>query len=462
MADKTPDFLVQALKFGIHPGLERITRLCELLGHPEKSFKVIHIAGTNGKGSATAFASSMLAASDLKVGIFTSPYLERFSERIRIIDGHEGLLKYAADDSYGEIPDRDLAELSAKVQEAAATAVAEGIENPTEFELITAICFLYFKQENIDIAVLETGLGGRLDSTNVFDDPIASVITSIGMDHMEVLGDSIDKIAREKAGIFKEKCAAICLDPYEMILSDEQAEDARKALTEEAEQKHADLRYITPNTSSISYTDNFTMTFTIDALGGRTVETTLLGDHQCSNCTLAAEAVMEASNTFSQITADKCAEGISLTRWKCRAEVISTSPLVILDGGHNPQGAESFAKVYGRLAGGQIIKHKARLVIGVMKDKDVEGVIEQYRDGGIDIAEVWPVRVNNPRTEDPDKLYNIIKQVYNRSIGRGSSDMPEEAAELALARSKEDNMPLIVTGSLYLLGQVRGTVKRLI
>ncbi len=462
MAVQTPDFLTKALKFGINPGLARINRLCELLNHPEKSFRVIHIAGTNGKGSASAFASSMLAASGLKVGIFTSPFLERFSERIRVIDGREGLRRYLEDDSYGEIPDDALAKLSGMTKDAAARLVEEGIEDPTEFELVTAICFLYFRDESIDVAVMETGLGGRLDSTNVFADPIASVITSIGMDHMEILGDTISKIAYEKAGIFKAGRPAFCLDPSSMILFPEEAAEAADTLAAEAADKECSLRFITPRTETIEYTDRYTMRFAVDALDGRVCETSLLGDHQCGNCTLAACAVMEAKEIFPSITVDSCIEGIRDTVWKCRAEIINKEPLVILDGGHNPQGAESFAAVYGKISGGEIIKKDARLVIGVMKDKDVEGIIGRYREGGIKIAEVWPVRVNNPRTEDPDKLYNIINKVYNESIDRGSSDVPETAVRLAFDKSGEDGMPLIITGSLYLLGQVRGEIKRLI
>ena len=461
MADKTPEFLTQALKFGINPGLDRIMRLCELLGHPERSFRVIHIAGTNGKGSVSAFASSMLAASGLKVGVFTSPYLERFSERIRIIDGLDGLKRYVEDDSYGEITDEALERLSAEVREAAAKAVEEGIEDPTEFELVTAICFLYFRETGIDVAVMETGLGGRLDSTNVFADPVACVVTSIGMDHMEVLGDSIGQIAREKAGIFKKGCKAFVADPDSMILSREEAAEVRNVLSEEAADKGADLLYVVPADDTIEYTGDYSMEFEVDALGSRRVHTGLLGDHQCSNCTLAAHAVMEAAKIWPSINADTCAEGIRLTNWKCRAEILCKDPLVILDGGHNPQGAESFARTYGKIAGGSLAGKPSRLVIGVMKDKDIEGIVREYKAWGMNFAEVWPVKVNNPRTAAPDELYIIINKVYNKPISRGTETDPEEAVRLAFARSQEDGMPLVITGSLYLVGQIRGVAKRL-
>ena len=192
-----PSVLTGALKFGIKPGLERITRLLELLGNPQDSVKAVHVAGTNGKGSVCTFLSTILACDGKKVGIFTSPYLERFSERIRIIDGREDAVRLAEDDSTGEIPSGRLNELSDRVAKAMEKMLAEGMEHPTEFELITAIGFLYFAEEKVDIAVLETGLGGRLDSTNVIDKPVATAICAIGLDHCAVLGSDVSQIASE-------------------------------------------------------------------------------------------------------------------------------------------------------------------------------------------------------------------------------------------------------------------------
>ena len=208
---KVPEVLKGALQFGIKPGLERITELMRLLGNPQDSFRSVHIAGTNGKGSVATFISSILASADMKVGVFTSPYLERFTERIRIIDGREGLARYVEDDSYGEIGQEDLARYSAMVKAARDKMVAEGLaDEPTEFELITAICFLYYADQKIDAAVLEVGLGGRLDSTNIIKDPLVTVITALGLDHCGVLGNTISEITGEKAGIFKEGSPAVC------------------------------------------------------------------------------------------------------------------------------------------------------------------------------------------------------------------------------------------------------------
>ena len=201
--DNTPEFLKNSLKFGINLGLERMEALDRALGNPQDSFRAVHIAGTNGKGSTSAFIASILAASGRKVGIYTSPFLERFNERMRIIDGRDGLIKYVEDETYGEIPDDILASLSNEVEKACSEITKQGVEHPTEFELVTAVCYLWFRSEQIDVAVLETGLGGRLDSTNVIRNPFCSVITAMGLDHQDRLGDTIEKICYEKAGIIK-------------------------------------------------------------------------------------------------------------------------------------------------------------------------------------------------------------------------------------------------------------------
>ena len=190
-----PDILKGALKFGIKPGLERIGELMRLLGNPQDKFRSIHIAGTNGKGSVATFISSIMAANDMKVGVFTSPYLERFTERIRILDGKKGLMDFIADDSTGEISQADLDKYSGMVKKAREKMVSEGLcDEPTEFELITAICFLYFADMKVDVAVLEVGLGGRLDSTNIIKDPLVTVVTAMGLDHTGVLGNTISEM----------------------------------------------------------------------------------------------------------------------------------------------------------------------------------------------------------------------------------------------------------------------------
>lgn len=451
-----PSVLTGALQFGIKPGLERINRLLELLGNPQEQLKAVHVAGTNGKGSVCTYLSTILACDGKKTGVFTSPYLERFSERIRIIDGKEGVKAFLEDDSYGEIPAERLNELADKVKAAQEQMFSEGMEHPTEFELITAIGFLYFAEEKVDIAVLETGLGGRLDSTNVIDKPVATAVCAIGLDHCNVLGSTVSEIASEKAGIFKTGVPAICLDPDDMILPEEMKDDVRKALTSKAAEKNAPISFISVKEAvqTVSFGMDGKMSFTLE---GRKYNTLLNGRHQVSNAALAI-----ALAGICNVSENAIVEGIALSRWKCRCEILSFSPVVIIDGGHNPQGAESLASVFCDIFGGKLKGSKIRVVAGMMADKDVKGVYEAYRDGGLNIAEAVTVRPDNPRSMEPNELSRIINLVYNNKVQTLEAGSPEEGVRIALERSVADGMPLLVTGSLYLAGQVRGYLKGII
>ena len=312
-----PSVLTGALQFGIKPGLERINRLLELLGNPQDEVKAVHVAGTNGKGSVCTYLSTILACDGKKVGVFTSPYLERFSERIRIIEGREGAVAFAEDDSTGEIPSDRLNELSDKVKAAQDQMLAEGMEHPTEFELITAIGFLYFAEEKVDIAVLETGLGGRLDSTNVLEAPVATAVCTIGLDHCKVLGSTVAEIAAEKAGIFKAGVPAVCLDPDDTILPEEMKGDVRRVLTEKAGETGSPLTFIGVKDAleTVSFGDDGKMSFELD---GRRYSTVLNGRHQVANAALAI-----ALARLCKASEDAIEEGISLSRWKCRCEILS-------------------------------------------------------------------------------------------------------------------------------------------
>ena len=451
-----PSVLSGALKFGIKPGLERITGLLELLGNPQDSIKAVHIAGTNGKGSVCAFLSTILSCDGRKVGVFTSPYLERFAERIRIIDGRKDAVRLSEDDSIGEIPSKRLSELSDRVAKALETMLSEGMEHPTEFELITAIGLLYFAEEKVDIAVLETGLGGRLDSTNVIKKPVATGISAIGMDHCGVLGTTISQITSEKAGIFKAGVPAICTDPGEMILPDEMKEDVRNTLTSVALEKGSPLTFISTNGAceTVRFDLDGKMSFALD---GKQYRTSLNGRHQVSNAALAIALARVCGASQGAIE-----EGISITGWKCRLELLSLDPVVIIDGGHNPQGAESLAVTMSEIIGGTIKGRKIRIVAGMMADKDVRGVYEAYRDGGLNIAEAVTVRPDNARSMDPANLSEIINDVYNNKVQTTEARSPEDGVRMALERSKADGMPLLVTGSLYLAGQIRGYLKGII
>ena len=452
-----PELLNGALKFGIKPGLERITELMRLLGDPQDRFKSVHIAGTNGKGSVATYISSVMAASGKTVGVFTSPYLERFSERIRIIDGAKGLYEYVRNDSYGEISDEDLKKYSDMVKLAKDKMIEEGLcDEPTEFELITAICFLYFADKNIDVAVLETGLGGRLDSTNIISDPLVTVITAIGLDHCGVLGSTAAEITAEKAGIFKEGSPCVCYEPDLMIIPDEMKDDVRKTLLAKAAEKNISITFAGDKSAfdSAVFTKDGRMEFIYD---GVRYSTFLNGRHQIGNAVCAVEACRVCGIEDSYIV-----EGISLARWKCRAEILNVAPTVIIDGGHNPQGALSLGSTINDMLGGSLRGKPVRLLMGVMEDKDVEGILEAYKTCGLNIVSAVTVTPDNPRSEPADVLARKINYVYNISDDFETVPDAVEGARTAYAKTARDGKILLATGSLYLAGQIRSTLKGLI
>ena len=454
---KVPELLEGALKFGIKPGLERITTLMRLLGDPQDTFRSIHIAGTNGKGSVASYISTIMAASDKKVGVFTSPYLERFTERIRILDGREGLTGFLENDSYGEISEADLKKYSSLVGQARDKMIAEKLcDEPTEFELITAIGFLYFADRKVDVAVLEVGLGGRLDSTNIIKDPMVTVITALGLDHTGVLGSTISEITGEKAGILKEDCPCVALDPDLMILSEDMQKDVRKTLIEKASEKNINITFAGSKKAfdSAVFTEDGRMKF---EYGGQVYTTFLNGKHQIGNAITAIEAARICGVSDTSIL-----EGIALARWKCRAEILSMDPVVIIDGGHNPQGATSLANTMNEMLGGKLKGKPVRILIGVMQDKDVSGILEAYRSCGLNIVSAVTVTPDNPRSEPADILANKIKDVYNISEDLEACDNAEEGAKLAYEKTLKDGKILLATGSLYLAGQIRATLKGLI
>lgn len=461
---KTPEFLKQSLAFGINLGLQRMQKLMELLGNPQDELKVVHVAGTNGKGSTVSFISSILAASGFKVGVFTSPYLERFSERMRIIDGAEGLNRLLADDSEGEIDGDSLEKYTKQVELATSEMVSLGFEHPTEFELVTAISFLWYSEEKTDICVLETGLGGRLDSTNIISKPELTVITAIGMDHMAVLGDTIDKIAGEKAGIFKLGCPIVAEDTNEMLISQPEREAVRTVLDSKASEAGQKINYASCGDIKTWYTEDARMKFSYseDTCLGRVYELSIIGEHQVKNCVAAIKSARILSQKYPQITDETILEGVQKTRWKGRAEFLSFNPIIILDGGHNPQCAESLMQTLNASLKNEAKNSRIRFVIGAMKDKNIDSMLETIRDSGMNITDFYAVRVSNPRSFEPDELYKHIEHVYNSRVKITCYDDACEGVEAAFNSAIENGTPLIIGGSLYLVGEVRSRIRKLI
>ncbi len=416
-------------KFGSKLGLERMSKLMELLGNPQDEMKVIHVGGTNGKGSVCRYVYSILQENGYKVGLYTSPYLERFTERIEF-DGQE-------------ISQEDLVTFSAMVFEKTEEMIRLGYDSPTEFELVTAIGFCYFKSKNIDFLVLEVGLGGTGDSTNIIKKPVVTAITSISYDHTEYLGHTLEKIAAEKAGIFKEGVP---------VVSNVKEEAAGAVIREKAERLNC-LFYGYPlgkveNLKKSIKKYSFDLKDSFDQ-GLNGVELSMIGMHQVENalCAIGIIRVLQ-KNGICKIEGDAFLEGLKNARQKGRMEILRENPYLIIDGAHNEGGAHSLAQTMHE----HFPKGKILLVTGVLADKKLEPLLTNFEEITRDFIVTEP---DNPRKMSADSLNEVILARGNRSV---SIDDPLEAVYYAL-RNKNYFDVILVAGSLYLIGKIRGILK---
>ena len=437
------------------------------LGNPQADLSCVHIAGTNGKGSVTAYISTMLAADHHRVGVYTSPYLERFSERIRVLDGAESLDRFLQNDSEGEIPERELTELSDRVECAVEGMLADREEHPTEFELVTAVAFLYFEKMECDFVVLETGLGGRLDSTNIIQKSVFSVITALGFDHMDRLGDTMRAISREKAGIVKPGCPVFLYSPDDTGLSDADAAEVTDIITNTCRKLGSSLTIVSSSDVTLISNSVDGQIFSVPFLE-KELRIRLIGDYQLHNAALAARSVLDL------VSERGIREGLSRTVWKGRMEVFRKVPLILLDGGHNPQGARSFRDSVDALFLHVFQKHPPRLILGFMEDKDYPQILSiLFSDLAYRYMEILCVTPENPRALSAEVLKNYIIRhfedealfyknpaaMYNEQGKISAFDHVQTACDQAWNDSLIDGLPILCVGSLYLAGQVRGAMK---
>ncbi len=406
---ETLDYIHSVMWLGSRPGLERITKLLQLLGNPEKNLKVIHVTGTNGKGSFCAMLECILRHSGYRTGLFTSPYIEHFEERM-MVDG--------------KMIDKDtLCKVTSEVK-----AAADKMEDlPTEFELITAIGFLYFSKMNCDICVIEAGMGGRLDSTNVFEAPILSVITGIALDHTAFLGDTTEKIAFEKAGILKKGTPLVLgnVDEGAKAVICQRASELGCAVTK------VDYNAIEHLTLSLSGS-------IFDFGAHKRVQIPLLGMYQPRNAANVLTAVDVLRSLGYNISDENLQRGLAATTWKARFEKLSEDPLVLYDGSHNPEGIAYAVKTIKELFGDT----KVKLVTGVMEDKDHGGMAKSLSEIAHSVYTVTP---NNPRSYNCHQFAAEFEEIGLPAKG---FDIIEDAVRTALSTKPE--LPMIGLGSLYL------------
>ena len=390
------------------PGLERVTTLLEALGSPEKGVEVVHITGTNGKGSTSAMLTSILKASGLKVGSFNSPYLLEMREAIRI-DGKP-------------ISESTLISLFERLRPIA----DKSDDKPTEFELLTAAAYLYFKEENVDIAVIECGMGAKRDATNVIDAPLLSIITGIAKDHTSFLGSTLIEIATEKSGVIKRNCP---------VLIGEMPIEALAVIESEAQRLSAEI--YTPDKPTVK---SFTIDGTITDCGDITdVSIPLLGVHQPKNASLAISAANILKKHFKGITNDTILDGIRDTVWHGRFEILSKSPVFIFDGAHNLDGVKSAVESIQTYFDEKIV-----CLTGVLADKEYEEMAVEISKVADTVVTITP---DSPRALSAEDYAEVLAQNISHVMPVGSIS---EGVKAALDIAKEKSKPVICLGSLYL------------
>lgn len=398
---------------GSRPGLARTQALLSAIGNPERALTFVHIVGTNGKGSTSAMIASILTAAGYRTGLYTSPYLRRFHERI-MADGQE-------------IPDDDLAAITAFVG-AHADAMAD---HPTEFELVTCIALEYYRRQGCRFVVLEAGLGGRLDSTNAIPAPAAVVLTNIGLDHTQQLGSTAETIAAEKAAVIKPGCQVVLYRQEPGVMRVVQDVCSRQAVPLSI----AGTECLAPLSDSLDGQ--------IFSWQGLTLSLPLLGTHQLHNAAVALTTISTLRKRFP-ISDQAVQEGLAQVRWPGRFEVLSRSPWFIVDGGHNPQCAQSVANSLAHYFPGQ----KITFLMGVLEDKDYSAVCSCVLPLAKTFVTVTPP---SPRARSAQALADTLTAL-------GASAHPcasiPDGIELALRLAGPDGV-VCAFGSLYSVGDIR-------
>ena len=421
-------------KFDSILGLERMTELLRLLDDPQDKLKVIHVAGTNGKGSVCRYLYSVLQENGYRTGLYTSPFLEVFNERIEL------------DGAY--ISDEDLAAYTDRVLEKVQVMVDAGKQSPTEFEVITAIAFLYFYEKGADYVVLEVGLGGRGDSTNVCKTPLISVITSISYDHTDRLGNTLAQIAWEKAGIIKDGCP---------VVTSAKAPEALEVI-ERTAAEHGSLFFETRNIPyKIKEQGLSGSCFDADFQGVlfEDLRISMVGEHQIENAIAALSAInLLEERGDVQIQRDKLYSGMQKAKQIGRFEVLTApdaKPVVIIDGAHNPDGANVLRNAVKDFCP----RKRILLVTGMLADKDTARILETFRDITSDFIATEPVNPRRMKKED-------LKAAIEKLGARCEADADVEEAVCEALRRKEDYDVILFAGSLYLIGQIRGVLRSLL
>ena len=449
-------YIQQITRFGINLGLSRMERLLAGLGNPQLNLSVVHVGGTNGKGSVCAMLSSILKAAGFRVGLFTSPHLESYTERFQV-NGEN-------------ISQEEVARIIGMLRPQIEQMVMEGYEHPTEFEVSTALAFQYFKGSGVDLVVLEVGMGGNLDSTNVID-PMVSIITNVSMDHEAILGNTLAEIAHTKAGIIKRGVPLVTAaegEAWEVIwkearrlessvvrvfpsprIRDEQAAPFRTVRLTALRAKPA---------SSQAEGCKSQQLISIQGLHQEYLELgiSLLGEHQGINAATAVAAIEVLQEQGISVSNQDIFRGLADTAWPGRLEIVCQNPLILLDGAHNPAGARRLADFLGR----DFSDYSIVLILGILEDKDRSKIIQEIAPLADAIIVTAPP---GPRAGDWVEVANQAERFTDKIILQERT-LEALLAGIEIVRERQQSGKkalLCVTGSLYLVGEARGLLSSL-
>jgi len=415
------DYINSLGRFSKKPGLEKIKYLCGLFDNPQENYPAIHIAGTNGKGSATAMLANIMRELGYKTGRFISPYIYEFTERVSI--------------NGADISKDDIILYTDKLRQTIEKLPEE--YKPNTFQFTTLLAFLYYKAQNCDVAVLETGLGGRIDPTNIIKSPLVSVIMQLGLDHMAVLGDTVEQIAHEKCGIIKENCAIVLypVNPPSVIKIAEQT----------AHEKNCE--FIMPDLKYLKILDE-NIDCTSFKYKNKNYNLKLLGTHQIYNALTVIEAANCLRGDYNAIYT-----GIEKTRFPSRFEILSRKPLLIFDGAHNIPAVCALRETIKNL----LPDKKIILICGMLKDKEPENIIKNIA-GESFVERFIAAPVNLERAETPENLRAIAAKYCANA--ESETDL-SAALTRAMGDAERGNLAVVCFGSLYMADDLRRAYKKI-
>ena len=411
--------------YGIVPGLENIRELCERLGNPQKDLKFVHIAGTNGKGSTLSYISMILKCAGFKVGRYVSPTISDYRERIQV----NGRL----------ITQKALCNLVERMKEICDSMYIQNGKHPTPFEVETAMAFVYFKEQGCDIVVLETGMGGRLDATNIIENTLVAVLASISMDHMGYLGKTLEAIATEKAGIIKDGCQVVTMQQEKSVMS----VIHKKASEVNAKVTVADMAELKKVRYGLEKQR-------FDYKVWENLEITLAGQYQINNALLALKVVEALADKGFAVSEKALRQGLKETKWPGRFMVVGKKPYFVVDGAHNADAAKKLAEsIEFYFTNKRII-----FIMGILRDKEYEKIIEQTHHFADQI-----ITVTTPNSARSLTAYELATEVAKVHPNVTAVDSLEEAVEISyLLAGKED--VILAFGSLSFMGKMLGILEK--